>query len=258
MKTQRLFASTLLVLLCSSFALADVIVVPDTLATTEGNDNNFGPFFNNSVRYQQVYSASQFPSSMGPLQITQIAFRPDGSVTDPNLIIIFNSVQMDLSTTSTTPSTLSTVFGDNVGADNTTVFDSFVFLNVPVTGPAGGPKDFTVVFNLTPFIYDPSAGDLLLDVRAFQSGGGISASLDAASGSPFTAHIDAASIGAASGDFFALGLVTQFQFIAAPAPVPEPQTFMLTPLALFLVGVGARRRRLRSRVSGGHLIQAAP
>jgi hypothetical protein len=223
-------------------AHSGVIVVPNTLATVEGNDNNFGPFFNNSVRYQQVYSASQFPSSSGPLKITQIAFRPDGSVTDPTLIIRFDSVRIDLSTTSATPSTLSPVFASNVGADNTTVFNSFVFVNAPVTGPSGGPKDFTIAFALNPFIYDPSAGDLLLDVTAFESSGGISAPFDAESNSPFTAHVDAPDISATSGSPFATGLVTQFQF----TPVPEPSTVLLDSLGVLLVGVGARWRQRRS------------
>jgi hypothetical protein len=243
MKIKGFFAaSSLLLLLCAPLARADGIVVPNTLATVEGNDNNFGPFFNNSVRYQQVFSASQFPSSTGPLMITQIAVRPDGSVTDPSLIIRFDSVQIDLSTTSRTPSTLSTLFASNVGADDTTVFNSFVFVNAPVTGPPGGPKDFTVSFALSPFIYDPSAGDLLLDVRAIESGGGISAPFDAESNSPFTAHLDAPDISAASGTSFATGLVTQFQF----TPVPEPSTLVLSSLGTLLVGVGARWRQRRS------------
>jgi hypothetical protein len=243
MKIQGLFAaSSVLLLLCAPLARADVIVVPNTQATVEGNDNNFGPFFNNSVRYQQVYSASQFPSSTGPLRITQIAFRPDGSVTDPSLIIRFDSVRIDLSTTSRTPSTLSTLFASNVGADDMTVFNSFVFVNAPVTGPPGGPKDFTVAFALNPFIYDPSAGDLLLDVRAIESSGGISAPFDAELNSPFTAHVDAPDISAASGSSFATGLVTQFQF----TPVPEPSTLVLDSLGALLVGVGAWWRQRRS------------
>jgi hypothetical protein len=243
MKFQGLFAaSSLLLLLCAPLARADVVVVPNSLATVEGNDSNFGPFFNNSVRYQQVYSASQFPSSEGPLMITQIAFRPDGSVTDPSLIIRFDSVRIDLSTTSSTPSTLSTLFASNVGADDMTVFNSFVFANAPVTGPAGGPKDFTVTFALNPFIYDPSKGDLLLDVTAIESSGGISAPFDAETNSPFTAHVDAPDISAASGGAFATGLVTQFQF----TPVPEPSTLLLDSLGALLVGVGGRGRPRRS------------
>jgi len=240
MNVEGLFGrSSLLLLICASFAVADTVVVPNTLATVEGNDNNFGPFFNNSVRYQQVYSASQFPS--GPIKITGIAFRPDGSVTDPNLTIIFSTVQMDLSTTAGTPGTLSATFADNVGPDNKTVFNSFVFMNAPVTGPAGGPKDFTVAFSLTPFIYNPGAGNLLLDVRAFESGGGISAPFDAEANSAFTSHVDAASIGATTGDPFPTGLVTQFQFTA----VPEPSTLLLVSLGAMLLAFAVRSRWIR-------------
>ncbi len=220
-------------------ARAASVVVPNSSTAAEGNDSNLGPFFNNSVRYQQVYSASQFPSTAGPLEITQIAFRPDGSVTDPSLIIIFNSVQIDLSTTRSTPTTLSTTFAGNVGADDKTVFNSSVFQHDSVTGPAGGPKDFTAVFSLSPFIYNPSAGNLLLDVRAIESGGGISAPFDAETNNPFTAHVDAPDISAASGSPFATGLVTQFQY----TPIPEPSTLLLASLGAFLAGAGARWRQ---------------
>jgi hypothetical protein len=236
MRIRELILATSALLLYGSSACADSIVVPNAQAAAEGNDNNFGPFFNNSVRYQQVYSASQFPASTVPLEITGISFRPDGSVNDPSLTLIFDSVQIDLSTTGATPASLSTTFADNVGADDKTVFNSFVFMHAPVTGPVGGPKDFTVNFSITPFIYDPTAGNLLMDVRAFESGGGISAFLDAESGSPFTAHVDAPGLGAASGDFFGTGLVTQFQFTA----VPEPSTPVLFLLGVLLVGVAVR------------------
>jgi hypothetical protein len=243
MRINGLFtAGSLLLLLATPLALADVIVVPGAQTGVEGNDSNFGPFFDTSVRYQQVYSAAQFPSP-GPLMITQIAFRPDGSVTDPALIIRFDSVRIDLSTTSSTPSTLSTVFASNVGANNQTVFNSFEFVNAPVTGPPGGPKNFTVTFALTPFIYDPSAGNLLLDFRAFETGGGISAPFDAQSGSPFTAHVDASGMSSTSGSYFANGLVTQFEFTA----VPEPSTLALGALGAMVVGIGARWRRYSVR-----------
>jgi hypothetical protein len=218
---------------------ATSVVVPNTLQNAEGNDSNFGPFFSNSVRYQQVFAASQFSSFTGPMKITQIAFRPDGAVTDASLIARFDSVRIDLSTTKSTPSTLSTQFANNVGGDDKTVFDSFVFMNAPVTGASGGPKDFTFKLAVDPFIYDPSQGDLLLDVRAFESGGGISAAFDAQSNSPFTAHVDAASSAATSGGFFASGLVTEFQF--APVPEPSSLTLMVALGSLCALVWGTRR-----------------
>ena len=62
-------------------ATADTIVVPNSLASVEGNTNNAFPFIIGgvsvpSMRYQEVFGASQFP---GPGLITQIAFRPDAA-----------------------------------------------------------------------------------------------------------------------------------------------------------------------------------
>jgi hypothetical protein len=220
------------------------IVVPNAQAAAEGNDANFGPFFDSSVRYQQVYSASQFAAS-GPLMISQIAFRPDGAVTDATFHLVFNSVQIDLSTTSSTPGSLSPVFASNVGADNATVFNSFVNLSTPITGPSGGPKDFIVTFDITPFVYDPSAGNLLMDVRAL-SLAGISAELDSESGNPFTAHVDASSIVASTGDVFASGLVTRFE-ASEVRTVPEPSTLTLSVIGV-LAGIGALKRRRTRRL----------
>jgi len=224
---------------------ATSLVIPNAQAGTEGNDANLGPFFDTSVRYQQVYAASQFAAS-GPLTISQIAFRPDGAVSGSSLIIFFTSVQFDLSTTSRTPTTLSTTFADNVGADNTTVFNSFVFRTAPVTGPAGGPKNFTVTFPITPFIYDPTAGDLLLDVRAFESGGGISDNLDAQAGMLFTAHVDASGIGSTTGAVFRTGLVTEFE-VQPFVPTPEPSTLGMVGVATLLAAGAWLRRHPRSR-----------
>ena len=201
-------------------ARAALVVVPNAQAGAEGNDSNFGPFFSSSVRYQQVYSFSQFPTS-GPLTITQISFRPDGSVAGPTLFIVGTTAQISLSTTSRAPGTLSTVFADNVGPNVQTVFNGFVS-SAPVTGPGGGPKDFTITITLdSPFVYDPSLGNLLLDVSA--TSGGISAPFDAQSGGSLTSHVDAASIGATSGTVATTGLVTQFQFTTPPKTVWSQQ-----------------------------------
>ena len=76
------------------------VVVPNALAAAEGGADNIYPFetFGGSLRYQQVFAASEFASLPGPSLITQIAFRPDATVNIPSEVMI-TSVQINLSTT---------------------------------------------------------------------------------------------------------------------------------------------------------------
>ncbi|HKE25288.1 MAG TPA: PEP-CTERM sorting domain-containing protein [Bryobacteraceae bacterium] len=194
------------------------------------------------MRYQQVYTSADFSALTGPSLITAILFRPDAfsgaafSSTLPNVTI-------DLSTTSKTPSTLSSTFADNVGADNTVEHTGALSLSSADTGPSGGPKAFDIVINLsTPFLYDPSAGDLLLDVTNF--GGGSTTQFDAVnSGDTHVNRVWATSASATTGtvDSGQAGLVTEFQF---SSPVPEPSALLLLGTCIAL-SAGVIRRRLR-------------
>jgi hypothetical protein len=115
-------------------------------------------------RLQEVYAASHFPPQ--PIVITEIRFRRDSlqapfSATIPNL-------QLNLSTTTKAPDTLSGVFASNIGNDDTIVFSGTLTINSSGSGPPGGPNPFDIVVPLsTPFSYDPAAGNLLVDVRNF-------------------------------------------------------------------------------------------
>jgi hypothetical protein len=154
------------VLLICVFALvaqAGTIVVPNFLSSAEGNSNNEQPF-RDAQRFQQVYAASQFS---GNGVITQIAFRPDVTFGNAFSMTIAN-LQIDLSTTSANPDGLSDVFANNVGADDLVVYAGPFSVATSFSGPAAGPKAFDIVINLTtPFFYNPSLGNLLLDVRNF-------------------------------------------------------------------------------------------
>jgi hypothetical protein len=88
------------------------------------------------------------------------------------------------STTSRSVAGLSTTFANNIGTNNTLVFDGTMTLateNLP--GP-GNTRQFDIVYPLTtPFLYDPAAGNLLLDFRI--SSGPVSAlRWDGVSGNP--------------------------------------------------------------------------
>ena len=220
----------------------------------EGNGHNYYPFniggtggTGDSQRYQQAYGASDFPGIAGPVFITKIAFRPDAFLGRAFSLTILPDIQINLSTITLGPDGLSLVFADNLGLD-----DSIVFARGPMSlssnfaGPVGGPMDFDIVITLTtPFLYDPAAGNLLMDVRNF--GGGTTTVLDqevAAGDSIGRVHTNIDSPGLVNSPTAANrdtgGLVTQFTH----SPVPEPGA-----ACLFLVGAGlcyiSRQRRLR-------------
>jgi hypothetical protein len=106
------------------------------------------------------------------------------------------------------------------------------------TGPAGGPKNFDIVINFTtPFGYDPSKGNLLLDVRNFA--GGSTTQFDADGNSSQTSRLFTSTgpnVNSATGNADNVGLVTEFVFGPTTSPVPEPAVPLvcgsgLSPLA---------------------------
>ncbi|MCC5670454.1 PEP-CTERM sorting domain-containing protein [Nostoc sp. CHAB 5784] len=147
------------------------IIVPNELKATEGDINNGFPFsLDFQGRYQQVFSASAFASLSEPQLISQIAFRPDADFGNA-FSSTLSSILINLSTTTSVPDNLSNTFANNVGADNITVFSGPLSLSSADEGLASGPKNFDIVINLqNPFLYDPTKGNLLLDVRNFVRG----------------------------------------------------------------------------------------
>lgn len=235
-------------LACTAFlvgmsAQAEVIIVPNSLAAVEGNSNNGFPFniyFHNvsSMRYQQAFNSSEFSALSGPSLLTQIAFRPDDATGNAFSSTLPN-IQINLSTTSGSPDTLSTTFATNVGSDDLIVFSGALMLSSADTAGPGTTRVFDIVINLsTPFLYDPSLGDLLLDVRNFEAG----------FTTPFDAHtvpLDSISrvlsgdVNSPTGGSDSLGLVAQFTFQVQE--VPEPAGLAL--IAIALAGLGWSRRR---------------
>ena len=97
------------------------------------------------------------------------------------------NIRINLSTTSQVPDGLSNTFAENVGADDTVVFNGALPLSSAVTGPDGGPKAFDIVITLqTPFWYDPTAGNLLLDVRNFEAAATTSVDAEMTEGDPIS------------------------------------------------------------------------
>jgi hypothetical protein len=228
------------------------IVVPADLADVEGTSwNNFpfsiGGLNEKSQRYQQVYAASAFSALAEPGLITALAFRPDFEVAVA-FSVTLGDVQINLSTTSAEPDALSNTFANNVGLDDAVVFAGPLFLSSAFSGPAEGPKDFDVVIELQhPFLYDPSAGNLLLDVRNFT--GGISTRLDATEGdsdpiSRVHTNPGAGAVDTPTGFTNTSGLVTRFT-------VPEPSATGLELAALGILAALFTRRARCGALDGG-------
>jgi hypothetical protein len=211
-------------------------IFPPGHFSTDGNSVSIIPFTgsSNSVRFQQVFDAEGFIAQGGnaPYLIRSISFRED-EARQRFFFSHFPDFQINLSTTSRSIDGLSPIFSENVGVDDTSIIPRGPF----ELGVRSGPS-FGVIINLPrPFLYDPSQGNLLLDVRNF--GGGGTAWADGGFG---PAYIDASNVvgdrvssvfgtvNALSGNTSSMGLVTQFEITL----VPEPST-----LALFGIGLGA-------------------
>jgi hypothetical protein len=79
-----------------------------------------------------------------------------------------SNIQINLSTTARVPEGLSSTFADNVGVDDKVVFNGSLSVTSVFSGPASGPKVFDIILPLTPpFVYNPTAGNLLVDIRNY-------------------------------------------------------------------------------------------
>ena len=225
-RRRALFPVCLFVLVWASAGMkttAQTVVVPRIMQGAEGNFYSCYPFdvgiYNfKSMRYQQVYAAYEFMDVAGPVLITRIGFRPDGRY-GWTFDEVLPNLQINLSTTTAGPDALSTTFAANIGADDTMVYSGPLHISSQFSGPSGGPMDFDIQITLTtPFLYDPSAGNLLLDIRNI-GGGTLYTPFDAHSGlgdstsCVYSWGTDSVQDPAGyDGGIVSFGLVTQFTF----------------------------------------------
>jgi hypothetical protein len=155
-----------------SATAATMLVVPNGLEEVEGNygadDPNLNDPFPNGFTNQALIPASHFDTLRGsPGVITGYRYRPDRSVRAPRTIS-YDRVIISMSTTDRSADDLSMTFAENVGADETVVYDGPWKFSTNNLGPPEGPKEFDAVTEFTtPFRYDPDRGNLLIEVRAY-------------------------------------------------------------------------------------------
>jgi uncharacterized repeat protein (TIGR01451 family) len=162
-----------------SQGLGATVVAPNGFADFE-DDGQSGDL-TGVIRLQEVYAASHFPGT--PIEITELRFRRDAGQSPFSTTIA--NIQLTLSTTQKEPDQLSSTFANNFGADATVVFSGALSVDSSLSGPPGGPNPFDIVVPLTlHFFYDPSAGNLLLEIRNFSgsTATGIDASNDISDG----------------------------------------------------------------------------
>ncbi len=232
------FAIALAVLASTSLQAQQLLVPGPASESIEGGSSNTRPFssdFDFGARYQQVWDASAFGSVPGTL--TSVAFRYDGGGNPGGNVYAPASYEVKLSTTALDPGTLSATFDDNIGAGETVVL-STDSLSILFPGDET-PNDFVPITFDTPFLYDPNAGNLLLDITYQGQAVGIG-SIDTyteAEAMGITSRVHTG-FGTTSG-FTSTGFsaVVQFEF----TPVPEP-----TSVALLALGIGACALRRRA------------
>src|SRR5579864_4363053 len=244
-RAQAVVSLALLACVIAPRSQASSIVAPNANLNVDGNSNNVAPFSAGlfgagpTERYQQVYAASQFAAAGSTFDIGAIAFRLDAGDASGFESDTYPSIQIDLSTTTFGPNTLSSTFANNIGADDQVVYDG----SLTLSGSGGqNPNPFNLIVNLqTPFLYTRSQGNLLLDIRIKQAGNGFLAALDATNGSAFTSRVRSFNdVNAAVGTADTIGLVTQF---STPQGTPEPSALLLCACGMALLGFRRLSRR---------------
>ncbi len=207
-----IFLAVFLGLCVTTDLRAQVIVVPNALATNDGNGSATSTVGFASVRWLHIHDASEFGALSGPSFLTQFAYRPDQILgqSGPRSF----TLRIYASTTSRTVAGISTTFAENIGPSNTLVFDGTVNVTTENLPGPGDTRQFDYVFPFTtPFLYDPADGNLVLDLQIESSGSALT--FDTVSEDPAIGRVGIGSSTATTGDI-RFSHVTQFTFEPPP------------------------------------------
>ena len=226
-------------LLTIYIAHADSVFSPDP---ANRNDVGTGPFLIisseiRSIRIQEVHSASDFAGSPGPVySINQISYSaPSWSGRVP-IDVTLPNIEIRMSTTPKAPDGLSPNFLDNIGSDQMVVYSG------PLRFFETEQEIYDIHIPIAPFRYDPSAGNLLIDVFNYETIASRQSLIDVAfSPGDSVSLLSSGPLGANSpiGGQTTAGLMTRFTY----TPVPEPSTWALLAIGLVSFGVAASKRK---------------
>jgi hypothetical protein len=148
---------------------AQVIVVPNAAASNDADSVGRAEEGPGAIHVMELIDASQFTALSGPSFLTQVARRPD---TSPGPIGPRTAtLRIYASTTKLSPDEMSATFSENTGTNRTLVFDGTVTLSTQNLPGPGDTRQFDIIFPFTtPFLYDPAAGNLLLELQISNSG----------------------------------------------------------------------------------------
>jgi hypothetical protein len=153
-------------------ALGAHLTAPLSASSMDMDSANEWPFIYPEfapLRYQQLYESRLFEHILSPIIITEIAFRPD-ALFGTDLSAMISDISMSMSTTHLNEFSLSgTDLDSNLGSGNIEVMPRrSLFVSTSVAG--GTPKAFDFVITLDqPFVFDPAAGNLLIEVNNFSA-----------------------------------------------------------------------------------------
>lgn len=211
------------------------VVIPGGYELTEAA--GYSGVLSVPLRLQEVYGSGMFGGS--PILVTSIAFRLDANQGPVSLNL--PSITMSMSTTSKSPDGLSVSYADNVGPDSTVVYSGS--LSVSASG-GGSPNPFDIVVDLAnPFSYDPSSGNLLIDITNYSSTG--TWWVDASnSTSDNASRVFGYSVGSATATYADTGADV---ILIKTQPIPEPAAscFAVACVGIALAGVRMVRRQTR-------------
>ncbi|MBK6659686.1 MAG: hypothetical protein IPG43_16750 [Proteobacteria bacterium] len=234
-----MLAATLYGVVTAPQLKADTVTIGTATGPSTHVPFGFEDFAGNSP-YQQIYRGTRFGGA--PVLITGLTVFVDTATAHLGAMNYSNQ-HVSLSTSATAVGAMSSSFAANRGSDFTEVFSGSYtqgFAGFPIDPcPIADCSATSLSFSFEPFLYDPSAGDLLMDV----SGDGVFNGDHLYFQAGADRDVSSLKLGGLFGNdpivSIGFGLVTQFEFSAVPLPSP------IWMLGAAFGGVLYSRRRVR-------------